>query len=211
MKKIISEDEVRAASRTTKIILINDQTIITPSAVDLAKEKGVIFEKSTEAIKSDEAQMKLNDRFPVKKIAIASDHGGFEMKVELKPFIEKLGYTVLDLGPQNANPCDYPDFAFEVASMVSGGKVQRGVMIDSVGIGSSMAANRVKGVLAAKCNNAFEARSSREHNYANVLTLGAKIIGIEIAKEIVKIFLQTPGGAERHQKRIEKVLAIKPK
>jgi len=211
MKKIITEDEVRAASRTTKIILIDHQTVITPAAVDLAKDKGVIFEKSAEAIRSEKSQKNLNDRFPVTKIAIASDHGGFQMKKELKPFIEKLGYIVLDLGPQNPNPCDYPDFAFEVASMVSKGKVQRGIMIDSVGIGSAMAANRIKGVLAAKCNNAFEARSSREHNYANVLTLGAKIIGIEIAKEIVKVFLQTPGGAERHQKRIEKILSIKSK
>ena len=79
-------------------------------------------------------------------------------------------------------------------------------MIGSVGIGSAMAANRVKGVLAAKCNNTFEARSAREHNYANLLTLGAKIIGSEMAKSIVKTFLETPGGAERHQRRVSKIL-----
>ena len=92
--------------------------------------------------------------------------------------------------------------------MKCSGEADCGIMIDSVGIGSAMAANRVKGVLAAKCNNAFEARSAREHNYANVLTLGSKMIGIEIIKDIVSAFLNTKGGAERHQKRIKKILHL---
>ena len=211
MKRIINEDEVRAAAKSTKIIFLDDQSIVTPAAADLAKEKGVILEPMAGTPGQQSLPGRLQDHFPVRKVAIASDHGGFTMKEELKPFIEQLGFTVIDLGTNTPNPCDYPDFAFQVAELVAQNKVQRGIMIDSVGIGSAMAANRVKGVLAAKCNNAYEARSSREHNYANVLTMGAKMIGIEIARDIVKVFLQTPGGAERHQKRVEKILAYKPK
>jgi ribose 5-phosphate isomerase B len=211
MRQVVTEEDVRRAAKTTKIIPVDRDTLITPAATDLAKEKGVLFEDS--AIRSQVAKQagSIIDEFPVKKVAIASDHGGFDLKTKLIPYIKELGYTILDLGPQNPNPCDYPDFAFQVASLVSERKVQRGIMIDSVGIGSAMAANRVKGVLAAKCNNAFEARSAREHNYANVLTLGAKIIGEEIAKEIVKFFLQTPGGTERHKKRVEKMLSEESK
>jgi len=211
MKRIINEDEVRAAAKSTKIIFLDDQSIVTPAAADLAKEKGVIFEPMAGTPEQQSSPGHVQDHFPVRKVAIASDHGGFTMKEELKPFIEQLGLTVLDLGTNTPNPCDYPDFAFPVAELVAQNKVQRGIIIDSVGIGSAMASNRVKGVLAAKCNNAYEARSSREHNYANVLTMGAKMIGIEIAKDIVKVFLQTPGGAERHQKRVEKILSYKPK
>lgn len=211
MKRIINEDEVRAAAKSTKIIFLDDQSIVTPAAADLAKEKGVILEPMAGISGQQLSPGRVKDHFPVKKVAIASDHGGFTMKEELKLFIEQLGFTAIDLGTNTPNPCDYPDFAFQVAELVAQNKVQRGIMIDSVGIGSAMAANRVKGVLAAKCNNAYEARSSREHNYANVLTMGAKMIGIEIARDIVKVFLQTPGGAERHQKRVEKILSYKPK
>ena len=124
----------------------------------------------------------------------------------LLPYLRKLGYIAHDLGPASDTACDYPDFAFKVAEAVAAEKADKGIMIDSVGIGSAMAANRVPGVLAAKCNNAFEAASAREHNYANVLTLGAKIIGSEMAKSIVKTFLETAGGADRHKKRIKKIL-----
>lgn len=211
MKKVIVEADVRKAARDTKYILIDDRTVITPAAADLAKEKGVIFEKARQTDVGSLLMEQGPNQAPVHSVAIASDHGGFDMKKELIPYIEKLGFKVHDLGPANDQACDYPDYAFKVAEMVSTGKVDRGIMIDSVGIGSAMAANRVKGVLAAKCNNAFEARSSREHNYANYLTFGAKIIGIEIAKELIKVFLETPGGALRHQKRIEKILNYPPK
>lgn len=206
MKKVIVEADIRKAVRDTKYILIDERTVITPAAADLAKEKGVIFEKAKQTDAGSLIMEQGANQSPVQTVAIASDHGGFTMKSELIPFIEKLGYKVHDLGPINDKDCDYPDYAFKVAEMVSCDRADRGIMIDSIGIGSAMAANRVKGILAAKCNNAFEARSSREHNYANYLTFGAKMIGIEIAKDIVKAFLETPGGALRHQKRIEKIL-----
>lgn len=211
MKKVVVEADVRKAARDTKYIIIDDRTVITPAAADLAKEKGVIFEKAKQTDAGSLIMEQGANQDPVQTVAIASDHGGFSMKTELIPYIQKLGYKVHDLGPANDKACDYPDYAFKVAEMVSENKVDRGIMIDSVGIGSAMAANRVKGVLAAKCNNAFEAHSCREHNYANYLTFGAKIIGIEIAKEIIKVFLETPGGAVRHQNRIEKILAYPKK
>jgi ribose 5-phosphate isomerase B len=206
MKKLIHEKQVLAAAKSNKIITIDDNTIITPTALDTARGLGVQFEKITQATAVNEDQKHPLDTFPVKTVAIAADHGGFSMKEELKGYLKDLGYIVHDLGPSNSDPCDYPDYAFEAARKVADGKADRAVMIDSVGIGSAMAANKVKGVLAAKCNNGYEARSSREHNYANMLTLGSKIIGIEIAKEIVKIFLETPVGAERHQLRVQKIL-----
>ena len=203
MKKIISAEQVRQAAKGVKVILLEKNTIISPLATDLAKELGVRFENNLSVI--DES-IRFRDIFPVKVVAIASDHGGFEMKKWLIPYLHDLGYIAHDLGPASDRACDYPDFAFKIAQTVSEGKADRGIMIDSVGIGSAMAANRVPGVLAAKCNNTFEAHSAREHNFANVLTLGAKIIGSEMAKSIVKTFLETESGAERHKKRIKMIL-----
>ncbi len=203
MKKVVSQEEIRKAAKGAKVVLIKKGTLVTPLARDLAAELGVRIEEDRSVpIDSD----KFTDIFPVKVVAVASDHGGFEMKKWLIPYLHKLGYIAHDLGTFSAEACDYPDYAFSAAEAVSAGKADRAVIIDSVGIGSAMAANRIPGILAAKCNNTFEAHSAREHNYANVLTLGAKIIGPEIAKSIVKIFLETPAGAERHKKRIEKIL-----
>ncbi len=210
MKKLLRELEIIKAAKLNKVVFIDKNTIITPLAKDTARELGVEIKEYRNAGTgvADNVSEKFPESWPVKKIAIAADHGGYYLKEEIKEYLRKLDYTVSDLGPLNADPCDYPDYAVQVARMVSSGEAERGIMIDSVGIGSSMAANRVRGVLAAKCNNAFEARSCREHNYANVLTMGSKVIGSEVAKEIVKIFLETPGGAERHKRRIDKILAM---
>lgn len=203
MKKIVTAENIRKAAKGTKIVLIKKDTLVTPLAREMAAELSVRIEEDRSVpIDPD----KFRDIFPVKVVAVASDHGGFEMKKWLIPFLHKLGYIAHDLGTFSVEACDYPDFAFKAAEAVSAGKADRAIIIDSVGIGSAMAANRVPGVLAAKCNNTFEAHSAREHNYANVLTLGAKIIGSEIAKSIVQTFLETAGGAERHKKRIEKIL-----
>ncbi|MGD9899441.1 MAG: ribose 5-phosphate isomerase B [Calditrichaceae bacterium] len=209
MKKLIREFEIVTAAKLNKVVFIDKNTIITPLAKDTARELGVEFKEYREAdVTALNRSEKVTESWPVKKIAIAADHGGYYLKEEIKEFLRKMDYAVSDLGPMNADPCDYPDYAVQVARMVSTGEAERGIMIDSVGIGSSMAANRVRGVLAAKCNNAFEARSCREHNFANVLTMGSKVIGSEVAKEIVKVFLETPGGAERHKRRIDKILAM---
>ncbi len=209
MKKIIDKYDVMDAAKASRIVLVNEFTIITPLAQDLAKELGVEFVRDNDIPSETDGVIDEIEKNPVKTVALGADHGGFAMKEELKEYIKKMGYTIKDVGTHNGNPCDYPDFALAVAELVAKNAAQRGIMIDSVGIGSAMAANKIKGVLAAKCNNGFEARSSREHNYANVLALGAKVIGGEIAKEIVKIFLETQGGAERHKKRVNKILQYK--
>ena len=203
MKRIIQEWEIDKAAQTGRVILVDEHSRLTPAALDRAKELNVKLQTVKSSVVK---QSTVKDIMPVKIIALASDHGGFEVKEMLREFLRKQGYQVHDLGPSTDAACDYPDYAVKVAEMVAQQKADCGIMVDSVGIGSAMAANRVKGILAAKCNTAFEARSAREHNYANVLTLGSKTLGVEIIKEIVDVFLTTPGGAVRHQKRVKKIL-----
>ncbi|PKL76486.1 MAG: ribose 5-phosphate isomerase B [Candidatus Melainabacteria bacterium HGW-Melainabacteria-1] len=142
------------------------------------------------------------------KLAIGSDHGGYELKEKLKDFIRKeFHYEVIDYGCHSTEAVDYPDFAFLVAAAVAEGQCQLGIMIDGAGLGSSIVANKLPGVRAAVCNDLFAARNSRAHNQANVLTLGANIIGKGLAEEIVRVWLNTPF-EERHQKRIDKILRL---
>ncbi|MFN0159193.1 MAG: ribose 5-phosphate isomerase B [Bacteroidota bacterium] len=146
-----------------------------------------------------------------KAVAIGSDHGGFQLKEALKPFIESLGYLVIDVGTADEKPCDYPDFAYAVAVAVSGGQAWRGVMIDGAGIGSCVVANKVPGVRAACCHNEFVARNAREHNDTNVLTLGSKVTGSEVCKEILKVWLETWFSGGRHKKRVDKMIDVERK
>ncbi len=203
MKQVLTVRDVEQAAKNNKTITIRPNAIITPYAADRARELGVQFVRQ-EAQTFQTIRPATNGK--VKTVVLGADHGGFALKEELKAFIRESGYSVIDVGTNRAEACDYPDFAFKVAETVARGDAQRGIMIDSVGIGSAMAANRVPGVLAAKCNNVVEAKSAREHNYANVLTLGAKIIGNQMAREIVQAFLDTQGGAERHLRRVNKIL-----
>ncbi len=207
MKKIIHAYTVKQAAKADRIIQIDNQTVITPLARETAHELNVRFVKGPLPKKS----ANIKDVTDVKVIVIGSDHGGFKMKEALKKFLREAQYIVHDLGTGSEKACDYPDFAFAVAEAVSRGEADLGIMIDSVGIGSAMAANRVPGVLAAKCNNVVEAQSAREHNFANVLTLGAKIIGINMAQEIALKFINTPGGADRHRRRVSKILEYDPR
>ena len=142
------------------------------------------------------------------KLAIGSDHGGFELKEKLKEFIRKeFHYELVDFGTHSTEACDYPDFAFLVAAAVAEGECRYGIMIDGAGLGSSIVCNKLPGVRAAVCNDLFAARNSKAHNQANVLTLGAGIIGKALAEEIVRVWLNTPF-EERHQKRIDKILRL---
>lgn len=142
------------------------------------------------------------------KVAIGADHGGFGMKEALIAFLQDKGYRVEDCGTYNSEAVDYPDFAYAVAKMVSQGDVWRGVIIDGAGIGSCMAANKVSGVRAAMCYDYATAVNSREHNNANVLTLGAGLIGPSLAKQIVETWLNTEFGGGRHARRVDKIMAI---
>jgi ribose 5-phosphate isomerase B len=141
-------------------------------------------------------------------IAIGSDHGGFRLKETLKQYVVELGYSVADVGTSSEEACDYPDFAYAVASMVASGQATRGIMIDGVGVASAIVANKVPGIRAVPCYDEFVAKSSREHNDANVLTLGGRIVGSELAKSIVKIWLETWFGGGRHQGRVQKIADI---
>ena len=146
---------------------------------------------------------------PQNTVAVASDHGGFAMKEMLKAYLAELGYTVTDCGTSDGKSAvDYPDLALAVALLVKEGKAWRGIVVDGAGIGSCMAANKVPGVRAALCYDYATAVNSREHNDANILTLGAGLIGDNLAKQIVKTWLATEFGGGRHQKRIDKIIAI---
>lgn len=142
------------------------------------------------------------------KIAIGADHGGFELKEIIKSYLcDELNIEVIDFGTTGTHAVDYPDFAFLVADAVSKGKVNMGIMIDGVGVASSMVANKLSGIRSAVCNDLFSANSSRAHNNANMLTMGSRIIGSGLAKEIVKVFISTEFET-RHQTRIDKITRI---
>ena len=141
-------------------------------------------------------------------VAIGSDHGGFALKEELKAHVQSLGWTPRDLGTHGTDPVDYPDFAAAVAREVAAGRSRFGIVVDGAGIGSCMAANKIPGVRAALCYDLSTARNAREHNDANVLTLGAGLIGPALARQIVKTFLETACTEERHLRRVAKIDAL---
>jgi ribose 5-phosphate isomerase B len=145
---------------------------------------------------------------PEKTVAIGADHGGFPLKEALKPYLAELGYVVIDCGTNSNSAVDYPDLARAVAELVSSGKAFRGVMIDGAGIGSCMTANKVPGVRASMCYDLSTASNSREHNNANLLTLGAGLIGESLAKQILKTWLSTEFGGGRHAKRVDKIMEV---
>jgi ribose 5-phosphate isomerase B len=139
-------------------------------------------------------------------IAIGSDHAGFEYKEQLKSLLEGLGKPYQDFGTSTKTTTDYPDFAHIVSEVVASGKCETGILICGTGIGMSIVANKHKGIRAAVCESIESARLARQHNNANILCIGARILSWEKTKEIVKIFLSTPfSGEERHMCRIEKI------
>ena len=141
-------------------------------------------------------------------VAIAGDHGGWRMKDAIGAWLEEHGYAVRDCGTHSDDAVDYPDFALAVAQLVADGSCRWGIVVDGAGIGSAMAASKVPGVRAANCHDISSARNSREHNYANVLTLGSGFLGTALALQIVETWLDTEWGAERHGRRVEKISAI---
>ncbi len=144
-----------------------------------------------------------------KVVAIGADHGGFELKEILKGEIASLGFELIDVGTHSKEAVDYPDFAHDVAKLVSTGKAWRGIIIDGAGIGSCIVANKVPGVRAGMAYDYLFRVNSREHNDTNVLTLGAGLIGVNLAKQIVNVWLPTAFGGGRHAKRrITKIIAV---
>jgi ribose 5-phosphate isomerase B len=141
-------------------------------------------------------------------VAIGSDHAGYGLKEELKGYLQQLGFEVVDCGTAGTASVDYPDFALAVAQRVAQAQAWRGIVLDGAGIGSCIAANKVPGVRAAMCYDLATALNSREHNDANVLTLGAGLIGPNLARQIVKAWLEARFGGDRHARRIDKITQI---
>jgi ribose 5-phosphate isomerase B len=142
------------------------------------------------------------------RVGVACDHGGFELKEELKAFLKSLGAEPMDMGTFSEASVDYPDFGVLVAEKVSRGELEKGILICGTGIGMSMVANKFPRVRAALANDLYSSRCSREHNDANILVIGGRIVGKELAKEIVKVWLETPFAEGRHKRRLEKIEAI---
>jgi ribose 5-phosphate isomerase B len=144
------------------------------------------------------------------RVALGADHGGFPLKAELLPWMQTQGYKVLDLGAHALDPADdYPDFAEAVAQAVASGRAERGILVCGSGVGACIAANKVPGVRASLCHDTYSAHQGVEHDDMNVLCLGARVIGEELARELVVAFLSAHfAGEERHRRRLEKVLAI---
>jgi ribose 5-phosphate isomerase B len=139
------------------------------------------------------------------QIGLACDHGGFELKEELKALLKSRGAEPIDMGTFNKDAVDYPDFGILVAEKISRGELEKGILICGTGIGMSIVANKFPGVRAALVNDLYSSRFSREHTDANILVIGGRIVGRDLAKEIVKVWLDTPFAGGRHKKRLEKI------
>jgi len=143
------------------------------------------------------------------KIAVGCDHAGFPLKQELVPWLKQLGYEVLDVGTHSSDAVDYPDFAQAVGKEVVTGNVERGIVVCGSGVGACVAANKMKGIRAGVCHDTFSARQGVEDDDMNTLCLGARIIGGELARDVVRAYLDARfSGLDRHQRRLNKVLAI---
>ncbi len=146
------------------------------------------------------------------KIALCCDHGGLALKNAVVKYLEEAGHEAVDFGTTNECSCDYPDFALAAAEAVARGECERGIFVCTTGIGISIAANKVPGIRCALCSEPLSAKMTRLHNDANVLALGGGFVGVNLAREIVKVFLETPFSAEaKHQRRIDKISAIERK
>lgn len=201
-RTVITERHIVDASRAgEKVIVAPGNALVTPLARDAAKKAGISITLGTAKGESSPPGAPV----PNPTICIGSDHGGFELKKELIEWLTSKGKSVLDLGTDSTKSCDYPDYAYAVALTVVEGKAGVGIMIDGVGVGSSMVCNKVPGIRAACAYNEFAAWNARAHNNANVLTLGSRSMGPEVVKRIVDVFLSTEFEGGRHQKRVQKI------
>ncbi len=196
-KSVITEADIRGIDQGVAL-LIREDAIVTPAAKDLIAERGIELRYRTRRSASGQQRV----------VALGADHGGFPTKERLKKLLDELGYKHRDFGTFSEDAVDYPDFAHAVARAVADGGCELGIIIDGAGIGSCMTANKVPGVRAAMCYDAATARNSREHNYANVLTLGGKMLSPDQISEVVKTWLATPEGEARHGKRVAKIMAV---
>ena len=215
-RTVITEQVVReTAARGERLLQIPADAIVTPLAFETAAGKGIVLERTAAG-----GTQKAPSLIPLPSapqpaaqgtVAIGADHGGFSLKVTLVEFLRSNGFAVIDVGTRDEQPCDYPEFAHAVAQKVATGEANLGIMIDGAGIGSCMTVNKVPGIRGASCAHEITARNAREHNNANVLTLGSRLIGSELAKAVVKVFLQTPFAGGRHETRVAKIMDVERK
>ncbi|MFP5264952.1 MAG: ribose 5-phosphate isomerase B [Blastocatellia bacterium] len=192
-KQVITEHELRGSAEGDTL-RVDEGAIITPLAADLARERGVTIER----VRRRAAARR-------RRIALGADHGGFEMKEHVKQVLADLGHDYQDFGTHSTEAVDYPDYAHAVARAVAHGVCDLGIVVDGAGIGSCMVANKVPGVRASMCYDEASARNSREHNGANVLTLGGKMIPVGLMREIVRAWLSSELTEDRHRRRVSKI------
>jgi ribose 5-phosphate isomerase B len=196
-KMVITEDDVRGLE-SGAVLRIAEGARLTPLAADIVSDKKIEIVRRIPRRGSKSSRM----------VAVGADHGGFKMKEELKAFLGETGHRVHDFGTNSEEAVDYPDIAHAVARAVADGTVDVGIIIDGAGVGSAITANKVPGVRAAACYSVPVARNSREHNDANVLTLGSKTITSREMREIVAAWLATDISEDRHRRRVSKIEAV---
>lgn len=198
MRTIVTEEAVRAAARRGRVLRVGPGDAVGAAARRLADQLGVAIITGDPAPAAPDARV----------VVLGADHGGFALKEELKTFLAERGYATRDVGCHSTEAVDYPDYARAVALEVARGAAWRGIMVDGAGIGSAMVANKVPGVRASLCYDVSSARNAREHNDANVLTLGAGLIGAGLARQIVETWLATAFAGGRHARRVSKINAL---
>ena len=190
MRDVITADDVRGAPPGSELHA-GAAAIVTPWALEIAATRGVRIVLGGSSA-----------------VVIGADHGGVTLKDEIRKHLTATGRSFRDLGTHSADPVDYPDIAWSVARALAAGEARFGILVDAAGIGSCMAANKVAGIRAAACGDVASARNAREHNDANVLTLGARFVDAARAREIIDVFLTTQCLEERHLRRVRKITAI---
>jgi ribose 5-phosphate isomerase B len=221
--RVITERDIRRAAKDGTREVDVSAAVVTPSARDVAARVGVTLKggkpskpaakgrqanDSTSAAKPPPPTTTATPGTQARAIAVAADHGGVVLRDAIAARLRELGHSVTDHGTTGSAPVDYPDYAVTVARAVASGAAQVGIMIDGAGIGSCMAANKVVGVRAAMCYDVTTAQNAREHNNANVLTLGGGLIGTRLAIAIVEAFLDTRFAGGRHAPRVAKIDAL---
>ena len=196
-KTVITEDDVRGLAEGARL-RVAEGARLTPLAADIVRERRIEVVRRASRRGSRAARI----------VAVGADHGGYPMKEELKKLLAELGHQARDFGTHSAAAVDYPDFAHAVARAVSRAEADLGIIVDGAGVGSCMTANKVPGVRAAACYSVKVAKNSREHNDANVLTLGSGTITTDEMRDIVRAWLSTEITEDRHKKRVAKIEAV---